>query len=376
MRSDTATDKPLILVIEDEEAIKDGICEILDFYGYRVLGASDGQEGFDMIREHNPDLVLCDVMMPNMDGISLLNTLRADTRYLSLPFIFLTAKSQAEDILEGLKTGADDYLPKPFESKELIQAVEFRLQKHRQLLEKSKDESKKLYLELAGRTSHEMGNILNGLLNGIEILLDDISNNNLDDVDTLTSMIKKAGYDLHIRYYNLEIVHSIHSGQYFKDLDPSSYWLVDNEFVRELLTVVAKSHQSRIKDVKWDIAPEHLGISVDHLSKLLAEIILNSLQYSKQGDEIRVIGNSNGNVYKISIIDSGKGMDIKNVDYTQILKKRDFVAAQQFGLGLGLFIVHKILEFWGGDLGLYSELDKGTLVVVTLPIADMANHHV
>lgn len=374
MRSDTATDKTLILVIEDEEAIKDGICEILAHYGYRVLAAGDGQEGFDMIREHNPDLVLCDVMMPNMDGISLLNTLRSDEQYLSLPFIFLTAKSQAEDILEGLKTGADDYLPKPFDSRELIQAVEFRLQKHRQLLEKSKDESKKLYLELAGRTSHEMGNILNGLLNGIEILLDDISNNNLDDVDTLTSMIKKAGHDLHIRYYNLEIVHSIHSGQYFKDLDPSSYWLVDNDFIAELFSVVTKTHKGRIKDIKWDIAPQHLAINVDHLSKLLAEIMLNALQYSEKGDEIRVIGNTSDNVYKISVLDSGKGMDTNEIDYSQILKKRDFVASQQFGLGLGLFIVHKILEFWGGEMSLFSELGKGTLVAVTLPIADMSNH--
>lgn len=370
MRTDTTADKPLILVIEDEEAINEGVCEILAHHGYSVLSAMDGEQGLVMIQEFEPDLVLCDIMMPKMDGFTLLQKLRSDDRYLTLPFIFLTAKSQAEDILEGLKTGADDFLPKPFDTKELIQAVDFRLQKHKQLMEKSRDEGKKHYLELAGRSSHEMGNILNGLLNGVEILLDDLKNNNMDDIDMILGLIKRAGVDLYVRYYNLEIVHSINTGYYFRSSDPSSTCLVETNFVRDLLNDVAHQYSNRIGDVKWDIMSERVGISADHLIKVLSEILLNAIQYSKPGEDIRIIGHPVNGAYKISVIDTGRGMDTKKLDYTKIFRDGDITSSQQFGMGLGLYIVHQILDFWGGSMSLYSDTGKGTLTIITLPIAE------
>jgi two-component system sensor kinase len=369
MGTDTTAPKSLILVIEDEESINENVCEILKHFGYRVISALDGEQGLQCIRNQRPDLVLCDIMMPNMDGVALLRELRKDDEFMLLPFIFLTAKSQAQDILAGLKTGADDYLPKPFETKELLQAVEFRLQKQKKLLHKSRDEAKLRYLEIASKSSHEMGNILNGLLNGVEILLDDLINQNLDDVDTIMAFIKKAGAQLHSRYHNLEVVHSIHAGTIFKNVDTSATWEVNSVYVNALVKEISTIFPKRTADVNADVSTGYVQISEDHLRKILTEIIGNAFEFSQIGDEIRVIGHTVGNIYKISIIDHGKGMDLTTVDYTKFFHSREINSSQQFGMGLGLYIAHEILSFWKGSMSLQSEPGKGALVILRLPIA-------
>jgi len=368
MGSDATAEKPLILVIEDEETINENICEILKHFGYRVLSALDGNEGLDIIRTQRPDLVLCDIMMPNLDGVGLLRELRSHDEFLSLPFIFLTAKSQAEDILTGLKTGADDYLPKPFETKELIQAIEFRLQKNKIILQKSKNEAKLQYLKIASQSSYEMGNILNGLLNGVEILLDDVINQNMDDVDTMMAMIKKAGIELHTRYHNLEVVHSIYSGTLFKDVDQSTSFVVTPDYVGKLVREVGKLYPVRKSDVSLDISTEQVFIYEDHLRKVLSEIVINAFQFSKKGDAIRITGHVVNDVYKLSIMDDGRGMDMAKLDLSKLLRDKEVNSDQQFGMGLGLYIANKIVEFWKGSLNLYSDRDTGTLVIITLPI--------
>jgi two-component system sensor histidine kinase/response regulator len=368
MRADTTAEAPIILVIEDEEAINENICDILKHVGYRVMSALDGNEGLDMIRTQCPDLVLCDIMMPKLDGVGLLRELRSDEKFMSLPFIFLTAKSQAEDILTGLKTGADDYLPKPFETKELIQAVEYRIQKHKKLIQKSKDEAKLQYLKIASRSSHEMGNILNGLLNGVEILLDDLVNQNMDDAGTMLALIKKAGVELHTRYHNLEVVHSIHSGTFFKDVDDSTSCVITPVYIGNIVRETGKLHPHRIADVSLGIDTEHVTIYEDHLRMVLSEILLNAYQFSNKGEAIRITGHSVNGAYKISIIDEGRGMDLSKIDPSKLLRDKEFNSDQQFGMGLGLYISNQIVDFWKGSLNFYSERDKGTLVIVTLPL--------
>jgi diguanylate cyclase len=119
-----------ILVIEDEELVRNNILEILDTVDFRVIGASNGGIGVQMAQEHLPDLILCDVMMPELDGYEVLAALRKNPVTATIPFIFLTAKGDKTDIRQGMNLGADDYLTKPFRRKELLGAIEARLIKH------------------------------------------------------------------------------------------------------------------------------------------------------------------------------------------------------------------------------------------------------
>ena len=118
-----------ILVIEDEEFVRENILELLDAEGFEAFGAENGKIGFELAKVKVPDLILCDVMMPGLDGYGVLTALRQDSVLASIPFIFLTAKASKSDLRQGMELGADDYLTKPFTRAELLGAIGTRLKK-------------------------------------------------------------------------------------------------------------------------------------------------------------------------------------------------------------------------------------------------------
>ncbi|MFT5736664.1 MAG: DNA-binding response OmpR family regulator [Maribacter sp.] len=119
-----------ILLIEDNEAVRENTAEIMTLAKYEVLTAENGKIGTEKAKEFSPDLVVCDIMMPQMDGYEVLRTLAKDSTTASTPFIFLTAKTDRADMRRGMNLGADDYLTKPFDEDELLEAIACRLQKH------------------------------------------------------------------------------------------------------------------------------------------------------------------------------------------------------------------------------------------------------
>jgi DNA-binding NarL/FixJ family response regulator len=118
-----------ILVIEDEPEMRRNITTLLRFKGYKPVAAENGRVGVDKARRERPDLILCDVMMPELDGYGVLRVLQADADLSFIPFIFLTAKGEKEDLRSGMNLGADDYLTKPVGNEDLVNAIETRLQR-------------------------------------------------------------------------------------------------------------------------------------------------------------------------------------------------------------------------------------------------------
>ncbi|MGG6268969.1 response regulator [Leptolyngbya sp. AN10] len=116
-----------ILVIEDEAQIRENIAEILAFTGFEVITAENGATGLELAKSRHPDLIICDIMMPTLDGYQVLDALRQNARTATIPLIFLTAKVDRGDQRHGMNLGADDYLTKPFEPEELLLAIESRL---------------------------------------------------------------------------------------------------------------------------------------------------------------------------------------------------------------------------------------------------------
>jgi DNA-binding NarL/FixJ family response regulator len=116
-----------ILLIEDEPQVRANLCQILTLEGFGVTAAPDGHAGLACAREHHPDLILCDIAMPALDGYGVLRALRADPALADTPFIFLTAKATLADLRSGMDLGADDYLSKPFTAQGLLAAITARL---------------------------------------------------------------------------------------------------------------------------------------------------------------------------------------------------------------------------------------------------------
>ncbi len=118
-----------ILIIEDDPAYRSMMETILQMEGFEVQSAADGRAGLDQLIHRRPDLVLCDIMMPGMDGHSVLETIRENDLLAEIPLIFVTALGERCDVRRGMSAGADDYLPKPFSAEELLSAVTGRLRR-------------------------------------------------------------------------------------------------------------------------------------------------------------------------------------------------------------------------------------------------------
>lgn len=118
-----------ILIIEDEPEMRRNITTLLRFKAYQPIAAENGRVGVEVARRERPDLILCDVTMPELDGYAVLQALRADVQLALIPFIFLTAKGEKEDLRSGMNLGADDYLTKPVGNDDLVRAIEIRLQR-------------------------------------------------------------------------------------------------------------------------------------------------------------------------------------------------------------------------------------------------------
>jgi CRP-like cAMP-binding protein len=119
-----------ILLIEDNLDIRENTAEILELANYKVLTAENGKQGVELAKNNHPDLIICDIMMPELDGYGVLHVLSKNVETAAIPFIFLTAKTEKSDIRKGMNLGADDYLTKPFDDLELLDAVEIRLKKN------------------------------------------------------------------------------------------------------------------------------------------------------------------------------------------------------------------------------------------------------
>src|SRR5919205_2757800 len=118
-----------ILVIDDNKDIRENTAEILDLAGYKTITAENGKKGVEQALKEKPDVIVCDIMMPELDGYGVLHLLRKNPDAQNIPFIFLTAKTERSDFGKGMEMGADDYVTKPFEDIELLNAIDVRLKK-------------------------------------------------------------------------------------------------------------------------------------------------------------------------------------------------------------------------------------------------------
>ena len=119
-----------ILLIEDNLEMRENTAEIMELASYKVITAIDGKDGVSKAKEHQPDVIICDIMMPEMDGYGVLYILSKDPNTCAIPFVFLTAKAEKQELRKGMNLGADDYISKPFEEMELLSVIESRLERN------------------------------------------------------------------------------------------------------------------------------------------------------------------------------------------------------------------------------------------------------
>lgn len=169
-----------ILIIEDTALLRESIADVLEQEGFEVIHAADGYTGVKMAREHSPDLILCDIVMPGMTGFDVIQLLKSEEGQLSSPFIYITALAERRDFREGMDLGADDYLVKPFTIQELLNAINTRLEKYNSVEKRIKLQIEKIENELKARISE-----LKLQTENQKLVIDDISTTNIQVMNQL-----------------------------------------------------------------------------------------------------------------------------------------------------------------------------------------------
>lgn len=186
-----------ILIIEDTFELRENISDALELEGFEVINADNGTTGILLAKEYLPDLILCDIMMPGMNGFNVLQSLKSENGDLQFPFVFITALAERENFREGMELGADDYLIKPFTIYELLKAINTRLAKHKSIEKRIKLQIEKIENELKSRISDLTEQIENQ-----KSVIDDISATNVEIVEQLN---EKQAQLMHEALRSIEI---------------------------------------------------------------------------------------------------------------------------------------------------------------------------
>ncbi len=365
-----------ILVIEDEPTIRENIVETLELTNYKVLAAQNGLVGVYLARQHRPDLIICDIMMPELDGYGVLLDLHSDSLMSTVPFIFLTAKSDRAAIREGMGLGADDYLTKPFTPPELLDAVSVRLNKHSAIIQEHEQKLENLRGNLILLLPHELRTPLTAILGYSDLLLADDDLKDMPHVLSMVNSINRAGKRLYhlvenfLLYAQIEI---LKVDDERKANLQENYTAIPQAIIEEQAILKARE-VNREADLRLDVIDvEAVRVAQDSLKKIVGELVDNAFKFSKAGTPVDVGTTVADAKYVLSIRDLGRGMTPQQIADIGAYMQFERTLHEQQGSGLGLSIARGLVELQGGQLTIESIPNQRTTVSVVFPLGKKMN---
>ncbi|MEM1168410.1 MAG: response regulator [Cyanobacteria bacterium P01_H01_bin.35] len=360
-----------ILVIEDDQSILTIITDILEAEDFVVVGAKNGRVGIEKAQQEVPDLIICDVMMPEVDGYGVLKSLRENLVTEAIPFIFLTAKSTKADLREGMELGADDYLTKPFTRDELMKAINTRLDKQSIIERRTQEQLDDLRSSITLSLPHELRTPLNGIIGYSQLIIEDFKDLEENEIITMLENINVSAHRLYrliqnfLLYTDLELLS--------RDRDRLQLFQTGNlsnpkSIMREVALEKAKSF-NRLQDLEITSENANLKISEPNFRKIIDELLDNAFKFSLPGTKVQVIGRLVQNIFAVDFIDRGTGMSINEISNVGAYKQFNRRIYEQQGSGLGLVIAKRMTELHNGKLIIQSIPEEQTTVSIFIPIS-------
>lgn len=363
---------PRILVIEDEYSLRRDIIDMLSFEGHEVSGAENGAAGVQEALRLVPDLIICDIMMPELDGYGVLDALRRAEATAAIPFIFLTARIDKTDQRSGMDQGADDYLTKPFVFEDLLRSVNARLRRRRDIEQVAERRLDRLRDNIILAMPHELRTPLTVILGFSDILNADCLTMPPARVREISEHINTAAVRLYqmvenyLVYAQIELI--------VADADDLAALLSNHtsnpRTLLEEQAIQRAQFHNREADLKLKIAPAgSVQMLADYFRKAVAEVVDNAFKFSQPGAAVRVSAAAQGGRYVIAVRDSGRGMTADEISQVGAYMQFNRHFYEQQGSGLGLVIARRLAELHGGSLGIESVSGAGTTVTLSLPLA-------
>jgi len=353
-------------VIEDEAQIRANLSQLLVLHGFEVSTASNGQEGISQALLSKPDLVLCDIMMPVVDGYQVLRVLRQHRSLGQVPFIFLTAKAEGVDLRRGMVLGADDYLTKPFGMADLLAAIQSRLKREADRKADLQAKLMKHRQALSNVSVHEYNTPLNSILGFADLLIDNYNDFDTEDTVSMLNMIKVCGFQLKRSLDNVkrsELLQGLTPSHNSYPYYSTGQTTITTEMVEKQIQTVAY-RLGRVVPYQAAVEESVLRLSDENLKIILDELLDNAFKFTESGHSVTVSGQRQGADYRLTVTNQGRVFKREDVVRIAPYVQFDRGEYEQQGLGLGLSLVKKILELNNGTLEINSLDSQTTLVSV------------
>lgn len=349
-----------ILIVVDDIHIAHSLSDVFELMEYDVQLAHDGLEGLKQIKTELPDIILSDVQMPNMDGFEFLQAVRKNRATETIPFIFLTARSERDSLRQGMMLGADDFVTKPFAAQDIVQTVEATLRKYKT--------RRKLPIttNIIYAVPQEVRMPLQVILGYAELMKMDIQQLSPDEIQQMFEMIIKSGMQLHrtientLAYAQIELIAS----------DSEKQQHLRNHTLSQAVDIIERSiiplaeKWGRQGDIDLQLENQVLNISAENFARIIEELVDNAFKFSDDATPVTIRTIITENIYKILIQDKGRGMSSDQIKQVGATMPFERVLYGQHGAGLGLVIVKRLIDLHHGSLHIDSVKGDGTLITI------------
>ncbi len=353
-----------ILVIEDETSLRDGIRDILNFEGYDVFTAENGIEGIISAVQNLPDLIFCDIMMPEMDGYEVLSQLKLYESTRLIPFIFTTALTDRTDFRMGMASGADDYITKPFTRDDLLNAIAAQNRKSKNIEQIVNANLNDLRSRVIAHIPHELITPVSVIIGFSDFLILHADSIQGDKLKKIAQTMRESGVRLnqlinhHLKYIQL--------GAKVK-LDTPKEELPDIAGILTKLAGEIAVKYKRTDDLRLNLSGAHCQMGREEFECVMSELIDNAFKFSENGDPVSISCEMKNDQAELSFHNFGRIFPADSYEKIGAFMQFERKKYEQQGLGMGLIISKLIIDSYGGQLVINSDKQAGTTVIVHLP---------
>lgn len=367
-------DKPLILIIDDIPQNLQLLGTILKKKQYEVAVATGGQQALNALENISPDLILLDIMMPEMDGYEVCRRIKENVSTSHIPVIFLTGKTETDDMVKGFRIGAADYVTKPFNAAELLARVNTHLdlkrshdllqQKNRELEEINA--SKDTFFSII---SHDLKNPFTGLLNLTQLLRDDLDELEHEEIREFADLINESAEQYYKLLQNLLQWARLERGQ--MEYNPEQVNL--KELVTQSLSLFAVNAEDKQIELKNKIIDDSsVYADPNMLDTVIRNLLSNAIKFTPEGGHVEVQSAKENGHIQLAVVDSGIGIGQEQQE--KLFRVGEVFTTEgtkeEKGTGLGLLLCKQLVEKNNGLITIDSTPGEGTAIQVTLPLSE------
>jgi len=354
-----------ILFIDDNTALREVTLEALQLEGFDALGAENGKQGILMAKEQIPDLILCDIMMPETDGYEVYKQLKSDSSTSLIPFIFLTALSERDDVRKGMNLGADDYVTKPIALSELLETIYTRLEKAGNIDNQLKSRMNELKDRIIHTLPHELLTPLNSIIGFAELLREEAGNLSRYEISEMASAIEVSGNRLQDSVNNY-LNYVVATARNEPRGEVSTLNNISDR-MREISMHVAEKYK-RANDLILSLDDASLMMEFDDFDFVIKELVDNAFKFSEPKSNVIVASSVCNCLMEIGITDNGVGFPLECMEDIGAFNQFNRKKMEQQGSGLGLITSMLIVQRYKGTVKITNN-KFGSTVLLTLPVA-------